>query len=176
MRLARLASLDGFTLHAATRAGALHLAGREALLRYVLRPPIAQRRFERGAGDFVRIALKRAYADGTGRSSWTHCRCFAGSPPAAGTQDAELSPKHARRYRAWTELLKRTFDIDVLECLKCHRRMKLLAMITDGTSVEQYLTKLGEPTDVPDSSASRWPKASEGNRPARESYHCATSS
>jgi hypothetical protein len=35
------ASLDGFTLHAATRAGALDTAGREALLRYVLRPPIA---------------------------------------------------------------------------------------------------------------------------------------
>jgi hypothetical protein len=31
-------SLDGFTLHAATRAGALDTAGREALLRYVLRP------------------------------------------------------------------------------------------------------------------------------------------
>jgi hypothetical protein len=29
-----VASLDGFTLHAATRAGALHPAGREALLRY----------------------------------------------------------------------------------------------------------------------------------------------
>ena len=33
------ATLDGFTLHAATRAGALDVAGREALLRYVLRPP-----------------------------------------------------------------------------------------------------------------------------------------
>jgi hypothetical protein len=55
------ASLDGFTLHAATRA--LHLAGREALLRYVLRPPLAQQRPPRGAGDLVRITLKRAYAD-----------------------------------------------------------------------------------------------------------------
>ena len=36
------ASLCGFTLHAATRAGALDSAGREALLCYVLRPPIAQ--------------------------------------------------------------------------------------------------------------------------------------
>jgi hypothetical protein len=35
------ASLDGFTLHASTRAGALDPAGREALLRYVLRPPVA---------------------------------------------------------------------------------------------------------------------------------------
>lgn len=38
------ASLDGFTLHAATRVGALDTAGREALLRYVLRPPVAQER------------------------------------------------------------------------------------------------------------------------------------
>jgi hypothetical protein len=35
------ASLAGFTLHAATRVGALDPAGRERLLRYVLRPPIA---------------------------------------------------------------------------------------------------------------------------------------
>ena len=27
------------------------------------------------------------------------------------------------RYRAWAELLKRTFDIDVLDCPKCHGRM-----------------------------------------------------
>jgi hypothetical protein len=31
------AALDGFTLHAATRAGALDLEGREALLKYILR-------------------------------------------------------------------------------------------------------------------------------------------
>ena len=54
-------------------------------------------------------------------------------------------------------LLKRTFDIDVLECPRCHARMKLLAMITDGNSVERYLTKLSEPTDVPARSASRGP-------------------
>ena len=66
-------------------------------------------------------------------------------------------PKHAGSYRAWAELLKRTFDIDVLECPKCHGRMKLLAMITDGKSVERYLTKLGEPTDVPGRSPSRGP-------------------
>jgi hypothetical protein len=76
-------------------------------------------------------------------------------PPAAETQEAELSAKHASRYRAWAELPKRTFDIDVLDCPKCHGRMKLLAMITDGASVARYLTKLGEPTDVPGRSPSR---------------------
>ena len=55
------ASLDGFTLHAATRAGALDLAGREALLRYVLRPPLAQERLELRPDGLVRIVLKRAF-------------------------------------------------------------------------------------------------------------------
>jgi hypothetical protein len=59
------ASLDGFTLHAATRAGALHPGGREALLRYVLRPPIAQERLEPRPDGLVRITLKKAYTDGT---------------------------------------------------------------------------------------------------------------
>ena len=59
------ASLDGFTLHAATRAGALDPAGREALLRYVLRPPVAQERVEQRPCGLVRITLKKAYTDGT---------------------------------------------------------------------------------------------------------------
>jgi hypothetical protein len=46
------ASLDGFSLHAATRAGALDPAGREALLRYVLRPPVAQERVEQRPDGF----------------------------------------------------------------------------------------------------------------------------
>jgi hypothetical protein len=39
--------------------------GREALLRYVLPPPIAQERVEQGKDGLVRITLKKAYADGT---------------------------------------------------------------------------------------------------------------
>jgi len=61
----RAALLDGFTLHAATRAGGLDAEGREALLRYVLRPPIAQERVEQQPNGLVRLTLKEAYADGT---------------------------------------------------------------------------------------------------------------
>ena len=57
-------SLDGFTLHAATRAGGLDATGREAPLRNVLRPPIAQERLEQRPDGLVRITLKKAYADG----------------------------------------------------------------------------------------------------------------
>ena len=59
------ASLDGFTLHAATRAGAQDTEGREALLRYMLRPPIAQERVELRPDHLVRLNLKRPFADGT---------------------------------------------------------------------------------------------------------------
>ena len=66
------AALDGFTLHAATRAGAHDTEGREALLRNVLRPPIAQNPAQpRAIGPqpqkdgLVRIVLKKAFSDGT---------------------------------------------------------------------------------------------------------------
>jgi hypothetical protein len=64
----------GFTLspfgdhearHAATRAGAMDERGREALLKYVLRPPIAQERVTQGPEGLVRIALKKKFSDGT---------------------------------------------------------------------------------------------------------------
>ena len=59
------ASKGGFTLHAATRAGALDPQGRERLLCYFLRPPIAQERLEQRQGGLVRITLKKPYSDGT---------------------------------------------------------------------------------------------------------------
>lgn len=59
------AALDGFTLHAATHAGGHDARGREALLKYILRPAIAQERIQRGTQGLVRIALKRAFSDGT---------------------------------------------------------------------------------------------------------------
>ncbi|CAN5923895.1 hypothetical protein BH11MYX4_BH11MYX4_40350 [soil metagenome] len=58
-------ALDGFTLHAATRAGGLDDAGREGLLKYILRPAVAQERVTRGPDGLVRIALKKAFSDGT---------------------------------------------------------------------------------------------------------------
>ena len=79
------ASLDGFTLHAATRAAALDAEGREALLRYALRPPIAQERVELRPDGLVRIAPERAYADGTVAVDMDPlsllCRLAASVPP-----------------------------------------------------------------------------------------------
>src|SRR5450755_672394 len=55
----------GFSLHAATRAGAADEQGREALLKYILRPPLSTERLLPGPAGLVRIALKKPFSDGT---------------------------------------------------------------------------------------------------------------
>ncbi len=55
----------GFSLHAATRAAATDTRGREALVRYALRPALAQERLQLLDSGLVRIALRRPFRDGT---------------------------------------------------------------------------------------------------------------
>jgi hypothetical protein len=54
----------GFSLHAATTASVEDSRGREALVRYALRPPIAQERLHILPDNLVRIELKRPFSDG----------------------------------------------------------------------------------------------------------------
>ena len=55
----------GFSLHAATTASADDAPGREALCKYILRPPLAQERLHLLDNGLVRIELERAFSDGT---------------------------------------------------------------------------------------------------------------
>ena len=74
--------------------------------------------------------------------------------PAESTDDA---PKPRRRYYAWPDLLKRTFAADVLECDRCHGRLKLVAMVTEPKSIARFLKKLAEPTEPPPRLPARGP-------------------
>jgi hypothetical protein len=183
-------ALDGFTLHAATRAGGHDDAGREALLKYILRPAVAQERVTRGPDGLVRITLKKPFSDGTVAvdldplsllsrlaasvpAPRLHTVRYAGVLASASKLRPRLAPKpvvapakptadepeRPRRgaYRPWAELLKRTFGFDVLTCPCCSGRMKLLALVTDPTSVARYLRGIGEPTDVPKRTPARGP-------------------
>jgi hypothetical protein len=180
------ASLDGFTLHAATRAGALDPAGREALLHYVLRPPVAQERVEQRPDGLVRITLKKAYRDGTIAVDMDplsllcrlatsvppprfHTVKYAGvlapaspwrsrlAPPLPEATAAGDKPAHAGAYRPWAELLARTFAVDVLACPTCQGRMKLLGLVKDAASISRTLATVGEATEVPRRSPGRGP-------------------
>jgi len=53
------------SLHAATTVRADDVQGREALVRYALRPPLAQKRLHLLPDGLVRIELKRPFRDGT---------------------------------------------------------------------------------------------------------------
>jgi hypothetical protein len=185
-------ALDGFTLHAATRAGGLDEEGREALLKYILRPAVAQERVTRGPDGLVRIGLKKAFSDGTVAVDLDplsllsrlcasvppprfHTVRYAGVLGSASKLRSRLVPKRAAEpavarcvedvadmprtslYRPWAELLRRTFQLDVLACPRCDGRMRLLAMVTEPTSVARYLRALGEPTDAPARAPARGP-------------------
>ena len=51
--------------------------------------------------------------------------------------------KHASYRLDWAALLKRVFDVDVLECGKCGGRSKVIAVIKDGLTARKILDHLG---------------------------------
>jgi hypothetical protein len=55
----------GFSLHARTRAGGDDTRAREALVKYVLRPPLASEHVQLAPDGTVRLRLKKPFRDGT---------------------------------------------------------------------------------------------------------------
>lgn len=49
----------------------------------------------------------------------------------------------------WSILLRRTFEVDVLECAKCHGRLRILGAVEDPTVARAVLEQLGLPADAP---------------------------
>jgi hypothetical protein len=214
------ASSMGFTLHAATTVSAGDARAREALARYVMRPPLAQERLHLLPDNLVRIELKRAFRDGDAEE-WLKnqtiaidldplsllCRLAAAVPPPgfhlvhyagvlgaasklrglvipppnhesssknkcsrterpATHRDAEEWLKNHSHYRPWAELMKRAFEIDVLQCPNCDAeewlknrkgRLKLKALIIEAHNIERLLRHLGEPLEPPKRSPARDP-------------------
>jgi len=57
----------------------------------------------------------------------------------------------------WASLLRRSLDVDVLECPKCHGRLRVLAVITEREPVVRILSHLGLPTEAPPLARARDP-------------------
>jgi hypothetical protein len=88
---------------------------------------------------------------------------FVSGPPAPGDV-ALLAPNviavqhwdrllHGVLYAAsprvdWATLLRRSFQIDVLECPKCHGRLRVVAVLTEREPVRRILAHLGLPTEA----------------------------
>jgi hypothetical protein len=57
----------------------------------------------------------------------------------------------------WPVLLRRTFDVDVLECPQCHGRLRILGQMTDATTIGRVLAILGMPAEAPRAARARDP-------------------
>jgi hypothetical protein len=49
----------------------------------------------------------------------------------------------------WARLLRRSLDVDVLQCPTCQGRLRVLAVITEREPVRRILAHLGLPSDAP---------------------------
>ena len=57
----------------------------------------------------------------------------------------------------WGNLLRRSFDVDVLACPKCHGRLRVLSDVTDPSMVRLMLESVGLPADAPHAARARDP-------------------
>jgi hypothetical protein len=57
----------------------------------------------------------------------------------------------------WARLLRRSFSVDVLECPKCHGRLRFVAVLTEREAARSILAHLGLPTEPPPVARARDP-------------------
>ena len=75
---------------------------------------------------------------------------FAGAA-VSSTPESSVA-RHGRNY-TWAELMKRVGALDVLECPRCHSRMRILAAIHSPDAIGKILDCLGLPSRAPPVSA-----------------------
>jgi hypothetical protein len=63
----------------------------------------------------------------------------------------------------WATLLRRSFQVDVLECPKCHGRLRVVAVLTEREPVRRILAHLGLPTEPPPVARARDPTEDVGD-------------
>jgi hypothetical protein len=61
--------------------------------------------------------------------------------PAVPTPLAQDKPKNTSRYISWSELLRRTFGIEIL-CTKCKSQLRLIALIKTEDLAKKILTAM----------------------------------
>ena len=79
-----------------------------------------------------------------------HPGCPAkGQVPAINSGDAEGKLNGRSRNYAWADLLKRVFEVDVLECPRCGGRMRILCAIHPPDAIRRILDCLHLPSRPP---------------------------
>lgn len=171
----RCAVCDGFSLHANVKIEGRDRDKLEKLCRYTGRPPIALERLSETPDGKLLYRLKQEYSDGTTHVLFDPLElvekvvALIPSPRAnllryhgvfapnfkdrkrivpAHLEEA-TAKKKARPNRSWSELLKRSFAIDVLVCFACGGKMRFISHIEEPIVVGKILDHIGLQSEAP---------------------------
>ena len=162
----------GLELHAAVHVRAGDRPGLERLCRYIARPPVPEQRLSLLPDGRYEWRLKRTWKGGVRALVYepldliarlaaliplpmTKMRRFFGVfgpahpwraavvPPAPdpATSSRPVAPKRPARM-AWSDLLKRVWDIDALRCLRCQGRMLVVGVVKDPDVIQAILAAI----------------------------------
>ncbi len=171
----RCAVCDGFSLHANVEIDGKDRRKLEKLCRYTARPPVALERLSETRDGKILYRLKTQYSDGTTHVLFDPLelveKVVALIPPpranllryhgvfAPNSKDRmRIVPvstsdptkrKQERPNRSWSDLLKRSFSIDIMTCVGCGGKMRFVSHIEEPTVVTRILGHLGLPTKAP---------------------------
>lgn len=171
----RCAVCDGFSLHANVKIEGEDRDKLEKLCRYTARPPVALERLSQTPDGKILYRLKTEYSDGTTHVLFDPIelveKVVALIPPpranllryhgifAPNSKDRkrivpamptlEIKAGKGVPNRSWSELLKRSFAIDVTACSSCGGKMRLISHIDEPLVITRILGHVGLPSEAP---------------------------
>ncbi len=84
----------------------------------------------------------------------------AAQPAESPAQDLHApiaaKPPRTSKYIAWSDLLRRTFGIE-LQCTRCHGHLRLIALLKEAATIAKILGAMGLPTTPPRLAPARAP-------------------
>jgi len=163
----RKARVSGFDLEATTEVRAEDRERLENLCRYLLRPPLADRRLRLLPADQVALELKSPWKDGTtwismSADTFLERLCSLVSRPRTNqvlyrgvlaprsarrervVPERDDEPKHRPKNATFCELMKHGLGVDILAC-SCGHRMQYVATIFDRKGLARLLRAKGLP-------------------------------
>ena len=165
--------IDHFSLHADTWVAKHNRKGLEKLCRYAARPPVCASRLEKTSDGRYSYSLKHRWSDGTSQAVFmphqllarlasmvpaprAHQVRYHGVLASAASLRSFVVPAGGRICRkdreanaCWSELMKRAFELDVLECPRCLGPMRFIACIMSRDAIAAILGTTGMPGGSP---------------------------
>ena len=168
----RSSYIDGFSLHANVAIGKKNRIGLERLCRYTARPAIAESRLSYDSEGAILYELKKPFRDGSTHVKFSELEfmekimCLIPPPrhhlirfhgvlaPNSSWRSLIVPRKKVRKKGAnvywipWAELLRRTFEVDSLSCVKCKHTMRIVSVVLDPKIIQKIMKNLGIKEEV----------------------------